>query len=81
MLAMARDELAPIRVIAGVVVHLTEESSVERLTRRIEQWVQRGQLADYGVRVLEGRPRRVYRIDDVLRLALPKRAEDKGAVV
>jgi hypothetical protein len=75
MLAMARDELAPIRVIAGVVVHLTEESSVERLTRSIENWVQRGRLQDYGVRVMEGRPRRVYRIDDVLRLALPNRSQ------
>lgn len=72
MLAMARDELAPIRVIAGVVVQLVEgESSVERLTRRIEQWVQREKLHDYGVRVLDGRPRRVYRIDDVLRLVAP----------
>lgn len=77
MLAMARDELAPIRVIASVVVQLVdEESSVERLTRRIEQWVQREKLHDYGVRVLDGRPRRVYRIDDVLKLVAP----EKGAV-
>lgn len=72
MLAMARDELAPIRVIASVVVHLSDgEPSVERLTRRIEQWVQRKKLMDYGVRVLDGRPRRVYRIDDVLQLVMP----------
>jgi hypothetical protein len=69
MLEQARAELAPVRVIARVVVQLTEEASVERLTRRIEQWVQRGQLRDYGVRVLDGKkPRRVYRIDDVLKL-------------
>lgn len=75
MLAMARDELAPIRVIASVVVQLVdEESSVERLTRRIEQWVQREKLQDYGVRVLDGRPRRVYRIDDVLKLVAPERS-------
>ncbi len=81
MLAVARDELAPIRVIASVVVHLSDdEPSVERLTRRIEQWVHRGKLLDYGVRVLDGRPRRVYRIDDVLRLAMPeKRAEEPEA--
>jgi hypothetical protein len=80
MLAQARDELAPIRVIASVVVHLSDdEPSVERLTRRIEKWVDRGRLQDYGVRVLEGRPRRVYRIDDVLRLALPKRTDGAEA--
>lgn len=81
MLAMARDELAPIRVIAAVVVQLSdEESSVERLTRRIEQWVQRGRLEDYGVRVLDGRPRRVYRIDDVLRLVAPAKLPEPEKV-
>lgn len=64
----ASDELAPVRTIARVVVELTDEPSVERLTRRIEKWVEREQLPDYGVRVLDGRPRRVYRIGDVLRL-------------
>lgn len=68
MLQAARDELAPVRVIARIVVELTDEPSVEKLTRRIEQWVHRKQLHDYGVRVLDGRPRRVYRIDDVVRL-------------
>lgn len=68
MLAVARKELAPVRTIARVVVALTDEPSAERLTRRIEQWVRREQLRDYGVRVLDGHPRRVYRIDDVLRL-------------
>lgn len=77
MVAMARDELAPIRVIASVIVQLVdEESSVERLTRRIEQWVQREKLNDYGVRVLDGRPRRVYRIDDVLNLVRPASRDD-----
>lgn len=81
MLLMARDELAPIRVIASVVVHLSDdEPSVERLTRRIEQWVQRGRLQDYGVRVLDGRPRRVYRIDDVLKLAAPSKVADGAGV-
>lgn len=68
MLTHARRELAPVRAIARVVVELTDEPSAERLTRRIEQWVRREQLRDYGVRVLDGHPRRVYRIDDVLRL-------------
>lgn len=64
----AANELAPVRTIARIVVELTDEPSVERLIRRIEKWVDRGQLPDYGVRVLDGRPRRVYRIGDVLRL-------------
>lgn len=68
MRADAADELAPIRTIARVVVGLTDEVSQERLTRRIEQWVHREQLQDYGVRVLDGQPRRVYRIGDVLAL-------------
>lgn len=79
MLRQAKDELAPVRVIAGVVVQLTDEPSVERLTRRIEKWVDRGQLIDYGVRVLDGQPRRVYRIDDVIKLVtgevLPREAK------
>ena len=79
MLSMARDELAPIRVIASVVVHLVEgEPSVERLTRRIEQWVQRKKLIDYGVRVLDGRPRRVYRINDVLKMVAPEKQADEA---
>lgn len=62
-----RDELAPVRTIARIVVGLLpEEPSEERLTRRIERWIDRGLLSDYGVRVLDGRPRRVYRIGDVL---------------
>lgn len=68
MLEHARAELAPVRVIARIVVQLTDEASVERLTRRIEQWVARKQLEDFGVRVLDGKPRRVYRVDDVLKL-------------
>lgn len=62
-----RDEKAPVRTIARVIVGLLpEESSEEKLTRRIEKWIERGKLEDYGVRVLDGRPRRVYRIGDVL---------------
>jgi hypothetical protein len=65
----AEDENAPIRVIAKVMVGLIDgEHSEERLTRRIEQWVHRDKLRDLGVRVIDGRPRRVYRIGDVLKL-------------
>lgn len=79
MMQEASDELAPVRVLARVVIGLTDELSEERLTRRIEKWIERGQLHDYGVRVLDGRPRRVYRIGDVVKLVSgevkPKAAE------
>lgn len=69
MMAEARDELAPVSVIARIVVGLVDtEQSVERLTNRIDQWVTRKQLHDLGVRVLDGRPRRVYRVGDVFDL-------------
>ena len=64
----AADQLGTVRMIARVVCELTDEPSEQKLTRRIEKWVERGQLADYGVRVLDGSPRRVYRIGDVLSL-------------
>lgn len=69
-----RDELAPVRVIARVIVGLLPgQLSEERVTRRIEQWVRRGQLQDYGVRVIDGKPRRVYRVGDVLEIVLGER--------
>lgn len=69
MMLEARDEIAPVSVIAKVVVGLIDtEQSVERLTNRIDQWVSRKQLHDLGVRVLDGRPRRVYRVGDVFDL-------------
>ncbi len=65
----ARDQVAPVSVIARVVVGLMDnETSVERLTNRIDKWVSRGQLHDLGVRVLDGRPRRAYRVGDVFDL-------------
>lgn len=80
MITDSREELAPVRVIARIVVALTDEPSVERLTRRIEKWVEREQLVDYGVRVLDGKPRRVYRVGDVLRLVTGE-VQPRDAVV
>lgn len=69
MMKEAREHVAPVSVIAQVVVGLVDgEQSVERLANRIDQWVRREQLHDLGVRVLDGRPRRVYRVGDVLEL-------------
>lgn len=64
----ARETMLPLGTIAQVCVTLLEgEPSVERLFKRIHNWVRRGDLQDYGVRVLgDGRPHRVYRLGDVL---------------
>jgi hypothetical protein len=76
MLADVRSQLLPLRAVARILVRLTDEPSVERLTRRIEKWVEREQIQDYGVRVLDGKPRRVYRVGEVEdKLDLPKRVE------
>lgn len=68
MMREARDEVAPLTVIARAVVGLTDETSEERLTRRITRWIDRGQLRDLGVRVIDGRPRRVYNLGEVFDL-------------
>lgn len=70
MIRDARDEHAPVSVIASAVVGLVDgEHSVERLANRIDQWVSRGKLQSLGVRVLaDGKPHRVYRIGDVFDL-------------
>lgn len=68
LLREARDELAPIRTIAKVLVGLLDsEASEERLAKRLDKWTERGRLSDMGVRVLKGsrRPVRVYRVGDV----------------
>lgn len=67
VLEQARDSLLPVAVIARAAVSLLAgEPSQQRLEARLRKWVERGQLEDYGVRVLEGRPRRVYRLGDVI---------------
>lgn len=79
MIRDARDQNAPVSVIARAVVGLLDnEVSVQRLANRIDQWVSRGQLHSLGVRVLEdGKPHRVYRIGDVFDL-LGKRDTPKA---
>lgn len=76
MMREAREEVAPVRVIARIVVGLMDgEVSVERLTRRIEKWIDNGTLKDLGTRVLDGRPRKVYRLGEVFDLVnKPKKA-------
>lgn len=77
MMAEAREQVAPVSVIARIVVGLVDdETSVQRLTNRIDKWVSRKQLHDLGVRVLDGRPRRVYLLGDVFDLLNRKVATD-----
>lgn len=80
MMAEARDELAPVSIIARAVVGLLDdEVSVQRLANRIDQWVKRGKIHDLGVRVLDdGKPHRVYRLGDVFDL-LGERVPPKSA--
>lgn len=69
MLAETRDEAAPISTIARALVGWLEaETSVERLTRRIRRWVDRGQLHSAGTRVIAGQVVKTYRIGEVLDL-------------
>lgn len=77
MKAQAEDRVAPVRVLAKIVVGMTTEVSEEKLIRSIENWVARPKgkpaLASAGTRYLEGRLRTVYRVGDVLAL-MPKNA-------
>ena len=70
----SEDRVVPVRVLARIVVGLTDEVSEERLIRRIEKWVDREQLHHAGSRYLDGRLRKVYRIGDVIRLVSRERA-------
>lgn len=68
MRAEAEERTAPVRVLAKIAVGLTDEPSEERLIRRIEKWVDREWLTPAGTKVIDGKPRKVYRIGDVLAL-------------
>lgn len=66
MIREAFDELAPVAVLARAIVGMVDdEVSEERLAARLRKWVERGILHDYGVRVIDNKPRRVYRLGDV----------------
>jgi hypothetical protein len=72
MRAQAEDRVAPVRVLAKIVVGMTDEVSEEKLIRSIENWVARPaespKLKSAGTRYLDGRLRTVYRVGDVLAL-------------
>jgi hypothetical protein len=67
VIEQAREALLPVAVIARAAVTLLDgEPSQQRLEARLRKWVERQELDDYGVRVLDGKPRRVYRLGDVI---------------
>lgn len=80
LLDEARETLLPLGVIAQVCVTLLDgEPSVERLFKRIDNWIRRGAIEDYGVRVLaDRRAHRVYRLGDVLNTLIGEAAQHKG---
>lgn len=65
----AEDREATVRTLARIVTTLgAHDASESRLENRISQWVTRGRLKPNGKRVIDGKPRPVYRVGDVLDL-------------
>jgi hypothetical protein len=76
LLEEAEDRTVTIRMLARIVTTLgAVDASERRLEGRISKWVQRDQLHARGRRVIDGKPRPVYRVGDVLTLL----AEDAAA--
>lgn len=68
LVRQAEDELAPVAAIAYLAAVFTGEVSVGKLESRIRQWVQRNKLTAVTTKVIDGRPKKVYRVGDVLDL-------------
>ncbi|MGI8682059.1 MAG: hypothetical protein ACR2JO_08010 [Mycobacteriales bacterium] len=79
LLAEARDRLATVRTIARIVTTLGEVRASEKRTEsRINTWVHRSQLTRRGQRVVDHKPRALYRVGDVLDL-LAEDAREESA--
>lgn len=79
LLDEAEDREVTVRMLARIVTTLGDiDASEARLEGRINVWVHRGRLKANGSRVVDGRPRPVYRVGDVLDL-LSADAQDKPA--
>lgn len=67
ILEQARESLLPVAVIARAAVSLLDgQPSVQRLEARLRKMVERGQLEVIDVRMVDGRPRRVYQLGEVM---------------
>lgn len=79
LLREAEDREVTVRTLARVVTTLGASNASEaRIENRINVWVSRGRLKANGRRVIDGKPRPVYRVGDVLDL-LSADADAKGA--
>lgn len=69
LLAEAEDREATVEMIVRIVTTLGDRNvSTAKIAARIRQWSARGKIASHGTRVVDGRPRPLYRIGDVLDL-------------
>lgn len=66
LVRQAEDELAPVAVIAHLAAVFSGEASVGTLEARIRQWAKREEIRHVTTKVIDGRPRKVYRVGDVL---------------
>lgn len=64
----AEEELLPATSIARLAAVFTGEVNVGRMEERIRKWTQRGRVEAVATHTIDGRPRRVYRVGDVLDL-------------
>jgi hypothetical protein len=64
----AEDELLPVAGIARLAAVFTGEVNVAKVEARIRQWAARGKVEVADIQRIDGRPRRVYRVGDVLDL-------------
>lgn len=79
LLEEAEDCQVTVRLLARIVTTLgAHDASEAKLEARINTWVYRRRLVSHGKRVVDGRPRPVYRVGDVLDL-LAADVRAKGA--
>lgn len=72
LLDLARDEVTNVASIArACAVLLGEEASQAKLERRIQNWIDRGDIERRGHLDIDGRVRKVYRVGDVLDMLIP----------
>lgn len=64
----AEDELLPVAGIARLAAVFTGEVNVAKVEARIRQWAHRGDVEVVDIHTISGRPRKVYRVGDVLDL-------------
>lgn len=65
----AEDREATVEVITRIITTLGDRDvRASKINARIRQWAVRGKITSHGTRVVDGRPRPLYRVGDVLEL-------------